>query len=249
MASPIEEREEQRYFNHERSSDEEGTVIGDSNTPYRNGSSHAKDPNASGQFLAPLKTTHTREDNASSHIASPSQNREQSHRLDDDLHMLQVERAVSADMDSINTDGRGVSKTRSSNGRSRVRHEEPVDEFDAATNPLHERAQVYSPPPHPQNNFAKFFKHIHNSNWLIRNIAYIVPLVLILLIPILIGYLLPAANGSGRNPDGTPKKKASVGGVEMTWFCIWLEIVWLTLWAGRVSGSGLLLHIVHRLTS
>jgi hypothetical protein len=28
---------------------------------------------------------------------------------------------------------------------------------------------------------------------------------------------------------------ASVGGVELLWFSIWLMIIWLTLWAGRVS--------------
>jgi hypothetical protein len=25
-----------------------------------------------------------------------------------------------------------------------------------------------------------------------------------------------------------------VGGVELTWFMVWLEVVWLSLWAGRV---------------
>ena len=240
MTTPIEEKEEPRFpVNHERSSDEEGTVIGDSNTPYRNMSSHGPDDNQSQPFLAPLKTSRSRnDDNSSSQMLSPSHNREQAHRLDDDLHLLQIERAVSADLENklSSTDGRSLSKARSSAGRSRVRHEEPVDEFDVATNPLHERTQVYSPPHHPENAFAKFFAKVHASNWLVRYFTYITPVVIVLLVPILIGFELPAANGTRKNSDGSCcRPKASVGGVEMTWFCIWLMIVWLALWAGRVS--------------
>ena len=33
--------------------------------------------------------------------------------------------------------------------------------------------------------------------------------------------------------------RSSVGGVQMVWFCIWLEIVWLTLWAGRILAKAL----------
>ena len=47
------------------------------------------------------------------------------------------------------------------------------------------------------------------------------PLVIVLLIPLLVGALA--------------YPNASVGGVRLVWFSVWLEIVWLTLWAGRVS--------------
>ncbi|KAL9050766.1 MAG: hypothetical protein Q9162_006445 [Coniocarpon cinnabarinum] len=216
MATPMDEKHEQFFAaQQERSSDEEGTVVGESNTPYRNRSAHGNPPpDSSEPFLSPLKVTQTdreMEDDLSQ-VASP--NREQAHRLDDDLHMLSVERQVSADLNSNYTDGeRGTSKARSSVGRSRTRHEEPVDEFDAATNPLHERTQVYSPPSHPETKIAKFFKKIHNSNWLVRTVTYITPLVAIILIPILIGFLLPAANGTQRRPDGSFKQKASIGGL------------------------------------
>ncbi|KAM3418217.1 hypothetical protein BST61_g4220 [Cercospora zeina] len=46
------------------------------------------------------------------------------------------------------------------------------------------------------------------------------PITLILLIPLLLGALV--------------FKRATVGGVYLMWFMIWLEIVWLTLWAGRM---------------
>jgi hypothetical protein len=56
---------------------------------------------------------------------------------------------------------------------------------------------------------------------LVRYFVYITPLVLVILLPLLLGALL--------------FKNATVGDVYLMWFCIWLEIAWLTLWAGRVS--------------
>ena len=61
---------------------------------------------------------------------------------------------------------------------------------------------------------------IYSSSFLVRYFFYIVPVVLILLIPLLLGVFL--------FPDST------VGGVRMLWFCVWLEIIWLTLWGGRI---------------
>lgn len=148
-------------------------------------------------------------------MQSPSQNREQASRLNDDLAMLQVEREVS---NAENLE-RGQSTTRSMR-RTRSRRDEPEDEFDTATNPLHERTAIYKPPENPSTSVSRFFKKIHSSSWVVRYFTYITPLVLIILIPLLLGALL--------------FKKASVGGVEMSWFCIWLMIVWLSLWAGRM---------------
>lgn len=105
--------------------------------------------------------------------------------------------------------------------RVRSRRDEPIDDFDAATNPLHEQAARYKPPENPTTKFSIFFKKVHNSSWVVRYFTYITPLVLLILIPILVGALA--------FPD------ANVGGVTLTWFSIWLMIVWLTLWAGRVG--------------
>ena len=230
MASPVEEIDARFNGIGDRSSDEEGTMVGD--TPYRGGSSHTNnDANPSKQYLS-IKPTTTRDD-TSSELRSPGQSREEAHRLDDDLHMLQIERQVSAELDQENSND-GTSRARATT-RSRSRREEPIDEFDAATNPLHERAQIYRPPKDPETSFAKFFSKVHNSNWVIRYFTYIVPVVIIILVPILIGFELPAANGTRKNADGSPKARASVGGVEMNWFCIWIMIIWLGLWAGRVS--------------
>jgi hypothetical protein len=127
--------------------------------------------------------------------------------------MLQVERQIST-QDEMNRDSSRSIK------RQRSRRPDPVDEFDEATNPLHEKTALYKPPENPSTGFSKFVKRVHNSSFLVRYFTYITPLVLIILIPLLLGALL--------------FKDAHVGGVRLIWFCIWLQIVWLTLWAGRL---------------
>ena len=146
--------------------------------------------------------------------SSPSQAREHAMRLEDDLAVLEAERSVS-------NSHRGEDQTEKlSMRRSRSRRSEPLDEFDVATNPLHETAAVYRPPDDPSNKLALFFKKVHDSSFIVRYVTYIVPVVMILLVPLLLGALV--------------FKNANVGGVELLWFSIWLEIVWLTLWAGRI---------------
>ncbi|KAI9892658.1 MAG: hypothetical protein M1814_001352 [Vezdaea aestivalis] len=187
-------------------SENEGTVVGDSNN---------------------LNHHHLQVDVADTHrdlslsLASPSQTREQQCRLDDDLEMLRAEQVVSnaetsADVERLNS--RSVH-------RSRSRRSDPVDDFEAATNPLHEKAAVYRPPENPSTNFAKFLKRIHESSFLVRYFTYIVPLVCVILIPLLLGALL--------------FKNASIGGVRLMWFCIWLQIVWCSLWAGRILAKAI----------
>ncbi|KAI9669098.1 MAG: hypothetical protein M1831_000690 [Alyxoria varia] len=229
MASPAEEINQPQYQNYqnyqnssnrfgERSSDEDGTIVGE-------GSVRVDDPNESRQNLT-VNTSKPPTADDFADMKSPSKSREQAHRLDDDLRMLQVERQVSAEMSKEENEGPDDAK---SIKRERSRRAEVVDEFDVATNPIHQKAQVYKPPENPEGNFAKLFKKIHNSNVLIRYFTYIVPLVLIILIPLLIGALWPAVRSQDPN----------VGGVRLVWFCVWLEVIWLTLWAGRVLAKAL----------
>lgn len=149
---------------------------------------------------------------------SPSQRREHATRLEDDLAVMEAERVASSSQ--YDPDDDRESHALSSVRRSRSHKSQVVDEFDVATNPLHEKAAAYNPPENPSTNFAKFFIKIHNSSFIIRYFTYIVPVVLILLIPLLVGALA--------------YENANVGGVKLLWFSVWLEIVWLTLWAGRV---------------
>ncbi|KAL4927092.1 Mechanosensitive ion channel family [Aspergillus undulatus] len=155
------------------------------------------------------------------HSRSPSAAREQRMRLEDDLAVLEAERVASRSTQQTEKDARSGGDGHSLKlNRSRSRRNEDIDEFDEATNPLHEKAAVYNPPDNPSTGVSKFIKKLHESSFIVRYFTYIVPLVLLLLIPLLVGALA--------YPD------ASVGGVELLWFSVWLEIVWLTLWAGRI---------------
>ncbi|KAF2682456.1 mechanosensitive ion channel-like protein family [Lentithecium fluviatile CBS 122367] len=198
---------------HQRSSDDDGTFVGDdlSRQGSRDGAGYGGARARAGSHLT-VETAHMEPTRS---LASPSQTREQASRLDDDLALLQIERQISH-QDELN---REQSQSRSIR-RQRSRRPDPVDEFDEATNPLHEKAALYKPPENPSTGFSKFFKKVHNSSFLVRYFTYITPVVLIILIPLLLGALL--------------FEDASVGGVKMVWFCIWLQIVWLTLWAGRL---------------
>ena len=207
MATPIRELPEPNYSlqSATRSLDEVDTFVAEGSSEKDRSPLHLKPTDGSEPYIHPLQ--------------SPSQSREQERRLDDDLAVLQAERVV-----STQTAHTGPKLTRSATvTRSKSRHSEPVDEFDAATNPIHEKNAVYRPPENPSTNLAKAFKKIHNSSFLVRYFTYIVPVVALLLIPLLFGALL--------------FKNAHVGGVQLMWFSVWLEILWLTLWAGRVSSQ------------
>lgn len=206
--------------NETRSLDVDGTVV-----------EHVLEPLPAG-----LQRTNTRNDlrlnthqdpeQAFRRFQSPSHTREQAHRLDDELLMLQVERQVSrVNTESRRDDGTSIGRTVRRERSSQAPPDEPLDDFDVATNPLHERAQLYKPPRNPTTKFSAFVKRVHHSSFLVRYFLYISPIFLILLVPLLVGALLT--------------RNAAVGGVNLTWFSVWLEIVWLTLWAGRILAKAL----------
>ncbi|KAH7076470.1 Mechanosensitive ion channel-domain-containing protein [Paraphoma chrysanthemicola] len=221
MTTPIVERPEptydmdsNRHVPQQRSSDDNTFVADDlsQNQPYAHtqpGVGHGR--SRSGTHLT-VETVH---EPYFGSLQSPSQNREQASRLNDDLTVLQIEQGLS-EKEALE---RNQSINRSMT-RVRSRREDLVDDFDAATNPLHEQAARYKPPENPTTSASKFFKKVHNSSWLIRYFTYITPMVLLILIPLLVGALA--------------FKDAHVGQVKLVWFSIWLMIVWLTLWLGRV---------------
>lgn len=147
---------------------------------------------------------------------SPS--REDEQRLDDELTMLRAEQVVSHARRSRN-------ETNVSHSVSvqplRPRRTMVEDDFDIATNPIHEKTAAYASPEQPSTGFAKFVIQISKSSFMVRYIAYIMPLVIVFMIPLLLGALVFT--------------DANVGGVSLMWFSVWLEIFWLTLWLGRVS--------------
>jgi hypothetical protein len=223
MATPIDEKEQYSFPAFEadpptnqsrdrRSSDEDGTLQGEGidDGTYSNNlrvyPSYAQgEDNIDKDSRAPM---------------SPSAQREHSRRLDDDLQMLHAERVVSNAERSNQESAMGRSRSLMARSRSR-NNVEPADDFDVDTTPIHEKTKIYQPPANPTTKLAKVFKKVHQSSFLVRWFIYITPLTLLLLIPLLFGiWLFP---------------QTTVGDVKLVWFGIWLEIVWLTLWAGRVS--------------
>lgn len=200
----------------QRSSDEDGTVVGEPLSQQHSGSQDfAPRPENRPRSNTHLTVETAHDIHYMKSMQSPNQTREQASRLNDDLAVLAIEQGL----DAKEALDRNPSITRSMT-RQRSRREDLIDDFDAATNPLHEQAARYKPPENPTTEFGKFFKKIHNSSWLVRYFTYITPVVLLILIPLLVGALA--------------YENANVGGVKLVWFSIWLMIVWLTLWAGRL---------------
>lgn len=222
MSSPVEHFDARKY-SHEKKKDKEGNDLSPSDDGTYIHDVHDGPGDVRANDHLTVDTSHTDQFDRSSAPRSASAVREQAMRLDDDLIMLEAERVASkSTRDEHDTTTQGDEKTSISRSRSRPSHQ-AVDEFDEATNPLHEKAAVYNPPEKPNTNVAKFVKRLHESSFLVRYITYIVPVVVMLLVPLLLGTLV--------FPD------ANVGEVRLLWFSVWLEIVWLTLWAGRVCAN------------
>src|SRR5690349_13818850 len=184
MTTPVDERPEPTYnmdshthahppAPYVRSSDDDGTYVGE-DLSHQHSNVSAQANHASLPRLAtgtrPRSGTHLTVETQYDYphqMQSPSQTREQQSRLDDDLAVLQIERGI-IDAEALE---RGNSTSRSMQ-RVRSRRDEPIDDFDAATNPLHEQAARYKPPENPTTKFSKFFKKLHGSSWIVRYITY-----------------------------------------------------------------------------
>ncbi|KAH8196373.1 hypothetical protein TruAng_009456 [Truncatella angustata] len=159
-------------------------------------------------------------DQASTEARSPSQylspstdgrDREQATRLVDDLEMLRIQQMVSNQEDNLR---RSISKVRS--------RQEPVGEdvFNQPTPGI-----TLGPPIEPPSKANKVFVYLKKLPKVARYFLYLIPITLILLIPIFLGIFLD------------PQHQAAIGGTggtQLLWFGIWLEVVWLSLWAARI---------------
>ncbi|KAI1376427.1 hypothetical protein F4677DRAFT_77966 [Hypoxylon crocopeplum] len=143
---------------------------------------------------------------------SETESRDQATRLVDDLTLLQAEQAVSH-RESTEL-RRAVSKTRS---------HEPVKQ-DVFNQPA--QTPTIGLPSEPPNQLNKVFRGIKGLPRFIRYFLYSLPITTVLLIPVLLGNLLPQEQQA---VIGGP------GGIQLMWFGIWLEVVWLSLWAARIA--------------
>ena len=220
MSTPIHEKSEPNLIpvDHSRgTSDEEGTLSNEMQQPHTT-SVNVNNGRPPDYDHPEYKQQEYTQQELLTGQTSQTQSREEEHRLNDDLAMLQAERVVSNLNERHSDDPNNLSHS-TSMGRTRSRPE-PIDQFDANTNPIHEKTAGFAPPEHPTTNAARMFKKIHDSSFLVRYFLYIVPLVLVILIPLLLGvFVFPGS---------------TVGGVKLLWFCVWLEVVWLTLWGGRI---------------
>ncbi|KAI5808151.1 Mechanosensitive ion channel-domain-containing protein [Peziza echinospora] len=153
---------------------------------------------------------------------SASHAREQQHRFIDELELQRAERVAT----HASKVGPIPSRMKSTKNIPTLELEEREDEFEVSTNPVHKTsAGVWTPPSKPKTKLAQFLKMVHGSSVLVRYFTYIVPVGLILVIPILLAALV--------------FKSSHVGNVKLLWFCVWLMIVWLSLWAGRILAKTL----------
>ncbi|KAH7033388.1 Mechanosensitive ion channel-domain-containing protein [Microdochium trichocladiopsis] len=139
--------------------------------------------------------------------------REQATRLNDDLMLLQAERAVS--------EQEGSELRRSV---SRVRSGQP--EEDVFNQPAAPTAVAI--PVEADNRAHKIVDGVKGLPRFVRYFFYCLPVAGILLVPVLLGYF---------QDDDKQTVIGGPGGVPLLWFGIWLEVVWLSLWAARIFTS------------
>ncbi|TDZ68393.1 Mechanosensitive ion channel protein Msy1 [Colletotrichum trifolii] len=162
------------------------------------------------ESLLPLPT----DPHAAHQEFSPSESREQASRLNDDLELLRAERLIS----NQEHDGR-------SNRGGRSHNPEPTDVF--AGNP---NDQLAKPPPEKKAGAFAFavWKWLRKFPRFFRYTVYMLPGAALLLIPTLIGHFAVDAESS---------TVGGATGVYLSWFGIWLEVVWCSLWTSRMITS------------
>ncbi|KAI5461532.1 Mechanosensitive ion channel-domain-containing protein [Mariannaea sp. PMI_226] len=141
---------------------------------------------------------------------SPSGQRANATRFNDDLELLRIEQAVSAEEDSHS---------------KRVHHAEPEDAFNQP---------MPSDPAHNEDRrdndaaLVKLWLFLRKFPRFFRYLVYLIPGAALLLVPVLLGAL--AFRKSNRAVGGK-------GGVYIMWFGIWLEIVWGSFWVSKMITS------------
>ena len=153
-----------------------------------------------------------KDDYFGSHVTSPSDTREAAHRLNDDLELLRAERVVS----------RQEHESRRSHSRNRSQESNGQDTFNMAI-----PAAQGSAAEAKTTWLTRIWARLRKFPRVLRYVVYAIPPGILILIPV----FLDLFNGEQSDPVG------GNGGVKLLWFGIWVEVVWLTLWAARIVTS------------
>jgi len=149
------------------------------------------------------------------HYLSPTDSRGQATRLTDDLTLLQAERAVSHEECEVQR----------SRSRARTNETDNQDVFNQPAQVPTIGRNLESP-----TRLMKALDIVRKLPRVVRYFFYSLPVTAVLLIPIFLGIFVDA------------NKQAVIGGaggVQLLWFGIWLEVVWLSLWAARIVTSAM----------
>lgn len=146
---------------------------------------------------------------------SPSGQRADASRLDDDLELLRAERFIS------NQEQMELDRNRSTRHRANTQVEDTFNPpVQTETKPIKRRDEDAA--------LYKFWMFLKKFPRFIRYFVYLFPGAALLLTPILIGIY---AVDQEANPVG------GLGGTYLMWFGIWLEIIWASLWVSRMITS------------
>lgn len=70
------------------------------------------------------------------------------------------------------------------------------------------------------NTMGRIYSAVLNFSVITRYFIYVLPLAVLIGIPIIIG--------------ATAAQDAAIGGVRIVWFFTWIEVVWISLWVGKI---------------
>ena len=150
-------------------------------------------------------------DNPASSLSPSAAQRVDDSRLNDDLELLRAERLISNQEEEKNY------------RRGRITSHESEDAFNEPS-----PTQVRVKRKDTDAVLYKFLMFLKKYPRFIRYFVYLLPGAIVLLIPVLLGAL--------RYSKGK-KAVGGVGGVDLMWFGIWLEIIWCSLWVSRMATS------------
>ncbi|KAK4190691.1 Mechanosensitive ion channel-domain-containing protein [Podospora australis] len=145
---------------------------------------------------------------------SPIETREAANRMNDDLELLRAERIVSHQ----------AHESASTRVRNRS-HDERVEDAFNTTTPVTDTPNVQG---QKSTWLTRFWNSLKKFPRVLRYILYAIPPGILILIPVFLDLFAYAGRGE---PVG------GEGGVQLLWFGIWLEVVWLSLWAVRIFTS------------